>query len=142
MVEEAEEAEAAGILTPVVQGSLISTSEYTTSERGDNDFKGSDRWGDKYDGDREHKKDRFHDDEKQGSYKDSGYKSKNYDDDDFKGRPYPKRDYNDPLQSPALPVERSGVMKTRGGGGNLFSIRNQACISQYHSRIRNSSLAA
>lgn len=129
MVAEEAVVEEADILMVEVLGNPISSSEYTTSERGDNDYKGGDRWADKYDGDRDHKKDRFHDEEKQGSYKDSGYKGKNFDDDqDFKSKPYPRKEYNDPLQSPAQPLERSGVIKTRGGGGNSIFTRHQTFV--------------
>lgn len=128
----AEEAEEAGTPMTEVQGNSFLSSDYTNSERGDNDFKGRDRWADKYDGDREHKKDRFHDEDKQGSYKDSGYKGKAFDDDqDFKSKPYPRKEYNDPLESPANPIERSGIIRTRGGGGNPFLTRRETCF-QYH----------
>ena len=124
------EAEEAGTQTAEVRGRSFSSSEYSNSERGDNDFKGSDKWADKHDGDREHRKDRFHDDDKQGSYKDSGYKGKTYDDEgDFKSKPYPKKEYNDPLQSPANPLERTGIIKTRGGGGKSVLTRCETYIN-------------
>lgn len=121
-----EEAEEAGTQTTEVQGRSLSSSDYTHSERGDNDYKGRDKWADKHDGDREYKKDRFYDDDKQGqgSFKDSGYKGKAFDDDqDFKGKPYPRKEYNDPLESPANPIERSGIIRTRGGGGSIILTR-------------------
>ena len=135
--EEVAEAVETGIqVAEEVIGGRILLSEYSNNEKGDSDYRSGNRNYDRYEGDqgskRNYRNDRDYDDKEEYhdkgeyhdknnyEYKDSEYKSKSYKDEEvgFKTKYYEKKESLDHLKSPPdLQSERTGVMKSRGGGG-------------------------
>ena len=118
--------------TTETEGSPVLTSDFGHGDRY-NDHRGDDRKYSKWDndrgrdrGDRDFKKDyrsdrnddRFGDEEKQPSFKDSGYKAKDHEDSEFKSKRIERKEVTDPVSPTGNPVERTGVVRTRGIGGS------------------------